>query len=114
MKFFTTLVLFLSLLVSCSSCDGGKIRYNPNFYGTSSLESAIVDRDGEEIVYCEDQRFDDFVCMDKVDLKRLSIILNRARIPRKHRDEINQILQPAIEEDQLETDMKIEDIIQKK
>jgi len=71
LKTATLLILSLSLITSCSTPDP-IIKGEPvQVWKGSSFEYGIIRRQGDNMVSCLDRKFDDYMCMDKDDFKRL-------------------------------------------
>lgn len=92
MRYFIAnmIVLMLLLLMSTtfSACkQGGKIKFNPDFYVGDSKSQSIISEHGEA-VFCEDQQFEQFACLHEDKIKELKSILITARIPYKNKARI--------------------------
>lgn len=88
---FVTRLLILSLLL-LYGCGSDSIKFDPIFHRGDYINGQIVPREPYPIVSCYEPKFAEYSCMHIDKIKELKEILIRARLPKKYKKKVIQIL----------------------
>lgn len=86
-------IKILTLVILTSSC--GRIKWDPNFFVSDYINSAIVDRNGV-VVYTDTPEFNNYACLSIDKIMELNEILIRARLPKNVKRRLKRKLYPHI------------------
>lgn len=83
-------ILIISFAI-LSGCQSG-ISFSPDFHIHSSEIQAIIS-ERNDIIYCNEEKFEEYASMHKEKIKELAEILRRARLPKEYEQTRRKILQ---------------------
>lgn len=81
LQIYLTILCASLFLLGC----GSQTTYRPWIHGHSTLEEAIIVPQTKERIYCNEDRFQNYVSVSITDLQNLALILKHSKVPKKVR-----------------------------
>ena len=83
-------VPLLLTLSFASSCQTG-IKWNPDFYAGDYQSESIVNEQGTQ-VFATEEKFNEFGCLHRDQIKELREILRRAKVPKEQYKPVSELI----------------------
>jgi len=83
--------IILFLFLSCGKYED--IKFRPKLYLSDYINNKIIYKNNDtnyvHNVYCSEEEFNNYICMDKDDLKKIVLILKNGKVKRQYQKEVD-------------------------